>query len=205
MNNFNIYYMYRKQGNKLFTKKKYTEAIEKYNLGIENNEDEIHLILSNRALAYYYLEDYTSSLKDCIEICKTNSTWFKGWFRLSQTLEKMGKKDESEKAYLRYKELEEKSKKKELKITEQPSNTSLPALNPEMIKEMMKDDKMMKMADKLMSNDKIRSKLMNNEFKERVMGNSDILKNPMSLMADKNFQEIFSETLKILQEKDKDV
>ena len=91
MNNFNINYMYRKQGNKLFTKKKYTEAIEKYNLGIDNNEEDIHLILSNRALAYYYLEDYTSSLKDCIEICKTNSTWFKRMVQVISNFRKNGK------------------------------------------------------------------------------------------------------------------
>ena len=52
----------------------------------------------------------------------------------------MGKKDESEKAYLRYKELEEESKEDELKITEQQENTSLPTLNPEMIKERNEDE-----------------------------------------------------------------
>ena len=61
---------YRKQGNKFFSKKQYIEAIECYTKGLEEKEEEIHLILSNRALSYYYLQDYSNALKDCIEICR---------------------------------------------------------------------------------------------------------------------------------------
>tara|TARA_B110000977_G_C11089682_1_gene496224 strand:+ start:1399 stop:1992 length:594 start_codon:yes stop_codon:yes gene_type:complete len=197
--------MYRKQGNAFFTQKKYTNAIEQYNLGIENKEEEFYIILSNRSLSYYYLGNYSSSLKDCIEICKIKKDWYKGWFRLSQTLEKMGKKEESKKAYRRYKELELDSHKEKLIITEKPSQQKTHVLNKTLMIELMKDDNLKNIADTLMNNDKIRSKLMNNEFKNRIMNDSDILNNPLSLMKDKHFQEIFSETLKILQEKDKNI
>lgn len=195
---------YRKQGNKFFSKKQYIEAIECYTKGIEEEEDEIHLILSNRALAYYYLQDYSSSLKDCIEICKLKSDWFKGWFRLSQTLEKMGKEEESKVAYARFKELEEKEKKSEdkpnIKIIENDMKSQLPQIDPKLMNSMMKDGNMMNLASKLMSNNNIRDKIMNEDFKKRMLGNPNIMKNPMEMMNDKNFQEIFSETLKILQE-----
>ena len=195
---------YRKQGNKFFSKKQYIEAIECYTKGIEEEEDEIHLILSNRALAYYYLQDYSSSLKDCIEICKLKSDWFKGWFRLSQTLEKMGKEEESKVAYARFKELEVKEKKSEdkpnIKIIENDMKSQLPQIDPKLMNSMMKDGNMMNLASKLMSNNNIRDKIMNEDFKKRMLGNPNIMKNPMEMMNDKNFQEIFSETLKILQE-----
>ena len=189
--------MYRKQGNKFFTQKNYTKAIEQYNLGIENKEEDLCIILSNRALSYYYLEDYPLSLKDCIEICKINNNWYKGWFRLSQTLEKMDKKEESKKAYKRYKELELDSQKEKIIITEKTK-----VLNSVLMEKLMKDNDIKNIADTLIKNDKIRSKLMNNDFKNKIMQNPDILNNPMSLMKDKNFQEIFSETMKILQKKE---
>tara|TARA_B100000768_G_C11279559_1_gene377754 strand:+ start:733 stop:1335 length:603 start_codon:yes stop_codon:yes gene_type:complete len=192
--------MYRKQGNKFFTQKNYTKAIEQYNLGIENKEEDLCIILSNRALSYYYLEDYPLSLKDCIKICKINNNWYKGWFRLSQTLEKMDKKEESKKAYKRYKELELDSQKEKLIITEKTK-----VLNSVLMEKLMKDNDIKNIADTLIKNDKIMSKLMNNDFKNKIMQNPDILNNPMSLMKDKNFQEIFSETMKILQEKEKEI
>jgi len=193
---------YRKQGNKFFSKQKYIEAIECYTKGIEEEEDDIHLILSNRALSYFYLQDYSGSLRDCIEICRIKSDWFKGWFRLSQTLEKMGKEEESKVAYSRYKELEEAEKKIEnnIKIIENDNQPKLPQIDPKMMNSMMKDGNMMNLASKLMNNKNIRNKIMNEDFKNRMIGNPDIMKNPMEMMNDKNFQEIFSETLKILQE-----
>jgi len=195
---------YRKQGNKFFSKKQYIEAIECYTKGIEEEEDDIHLILSNRALSYYYLQDYSSSLKDCIEICKIKGDWFKGWFRLSQTLEKMGRDEESKVAYARFKELEEKEKKSEekpkIKIIENNQHQKLPEIDPKIMNNMMKDGNIMNLASKLMSNNNIRDKIMNEDFKKRMLGNPNIMKNPMEMMNDKNFQEIFSETLKILQE-----
>ena len=195
---------YRKQGNKFFSKKQYIEAIECYTKGLEEKEEEIHLILSNRALSYYYLQDYSNALKDCIEICRIKGDWFKGWFRLSQTLEKMGKEEESKIAYARYKELEKIDKKQEdkpnIKIIENDKNLKLPKLNPAMMNSMMKDGNMMNLASKLMSNNNIRDKIMNEDFKNRMLNNPDLMKNPMEMMNDKNFQEIFSETLKILQE-----
>ena len=193
---------YRKQGNKFFSKKQYIEAIECYTKGIEEEEDDIHLILSNRALSHFYLQDYSGSLRDCIEICRIKSDWFKGWFRLSQTLEKMGKGEESKVAYSRYKELEEAEKKIEnnIKIIENDNQPKLPQIDPKMMNSMMKDGNMMNLASKLMNNKNIRNKIMNEDFKNRMIGNPDIMKNPMEMMNDKNFQEIFSETLKILQE-----
>lgn len=193
---------YRKQGNKFFSKKQYIEAIECYTKGIEEEEDDIHLILSNRALSYFYLQDYSGSLRDCIEICRIKSDWFKGWFRLSQTLEKMGKEEESKVAYARYKELEEAEKKIEnnIKIIENDNQPKLPQIDPKMMNNMMQDGNMMNLASKLMNNKNIRDKIMNEDFKSRMLGNPNIMKNPMEMMNDKNFQEIFSETLKILQE-----
>tara|TARA_B110000902_G_scaffold256573_1_gene323528 strand:+ start:24 stop:647 length:624 start_codon:yes stop_codon:yes gene_type:complete len=202
---------YRKQGNKCFSKKQYIEAIEYYTKDIEEDEDEdIHLSLSNRALSYYYLQDYSSALKDCIEICRIKSDWFKGWFRLSQTLKKMEKEEEAKVAYARYKELEALEKrtlkknalekrtleKDNIKIIE----NNLPQIDPKMMNNMMKDSNMMNLASKLMNNTNIRDKIMNEDFKNKMLGNPNIMKNPMEMMNDKNFQEIFSETLKILQE-----
>ena len=192
---------FRKQGNKHFSMKEYIQAIDCYTKGIEEEEDDTHLILSNRALSYYHLQDYSSSLKDCIEICRIKGDWFKGWFRLAQTLEKMGKEEESKIAYARYKELEEKEKtgKEKIKIIEnQPQN--IPQIDPEIMNKMMKEGGMMNLANKLMNNNNIREKMMNEEFKKKMLSNPNLMKNPMEMMNDKNFQEIFSETLKILQE-----
>ena len=194
---------YRKQGNKCFSKKQYIEAIEYYTKDIEeDDEEDIHLSLSNRALSYYYLQDYSSALKDCIEICRIKSDWFKGWFRLSQTLKKMEKEEESKVAYARYKELEEleKLEKDNIKIIENNIENNLPQIDPKIMNNMMKDGNMMNLASKLMNNTNIRDKIMNEDFKNKMLGNPNIMKNPMEMMNDKNFQEIFSETLKILQE-----
>ena len=116
----------------------------------------------------------------------------------------MGKEEESKIAYARYKELEKIDKKQEdkpnIKIIENDKNLKLPKLNPAMMNSMMKDGNMMNLASKLMSNNNIRDKIMNEDFKNRMLNNPDLMKNPMEMMNDKNFQEIFSETLKILQE-----
>lgn len=201
--------MNRKQGNTHFTKKEYIEAIDCYNRGIEEKEDDSHLILSNRALCYYYLEDYDNSLKDCLELCRTKSDWFKAWFRLSQTLEKMGNVEEAKVAKARYDELvkQEKQQVENVKIIEENKkdknvlpNMNLPDINPEMMNKMMSNSNMMEMANKMMSNKNIREKVMNDDFKNKILGNPNLMKNPMEMMNDPSFQEIFKETLNILQQ-----
>ena len=51
----------------------------------------------------------------------------------------------------------------------------------------MKDGNMMNLASKLMSNNNIRDKIMNEDFKNRMLNNPDLMKNPMEMMNDKNF------------------
>ena len=64
----------------------------------------------------------------------------------------------------------------------------------------MKDGNMMGLASKLMNNENIKNKMMNEDFRNKILQNPNLMKNPMEMMNDKNFQEIFSETLKIIQE-----
>ena len=203
--------MNRKEGNKYFSNKEYVMAIESYTKGIDEEEEDMHLALSNRALCYYHLEDYSNALKDCIMLCKIKNDWFKGWFRLGQTLEKMGHLEESKVAMSRYEELveQEKEKVENVKIIEENKevlpnmnipNINIPNMNPEMMKNMMSDTNMMDMANKMMSNKNIREKLMNEDFKNKILGNPNLMKNPMEMMNDPSFQDIFKETLNILQQ-----
>lgn len=198
--------MNRKEGNKYFSNKEYVMAIESYTKGIEEEEEDMHLALSNRALCYYHLEDYSNALQDCIKLCKIKNDWFKGWFRLGQTLEKMGHLEESKVAMSRYEELveQEKEKVENVKIIEENKevlpNMNIPNINPEMMKNMMSDTNMMDMANKMMSNKNIREKLMNEDFKNKILGNPNLMKNPMEMMNDPSFQDIFKETLNILQQ-----
>ena len=94
---------------------------------------------------------------------------------MSQTLEKMDKKEESKKAYKRYKELELDSQKEKIIITEKTK-----VLNSVLMEKLMKDNDIKNIADTLIKNDKIRSKLMNNDFKNKIMQNPDILNNYLS-------------------------
>lgn len=198
--------MNRKEGNIFFNKKEYILAIESYAKGIEKEEEEIHLALSNRALCYYHLEDYSSALKDCIELCKIKGDWFKSWFRLGQTLEKMGHNKESMVAMSRYEELveQEKDKVENVQIIEENKEVlpdmSKMNLNSDMMKNIMNDSNIMNMANQMMSNNNIREKLMNEDFKNKILGNPNLMKNPMEMMNDPNFQDIFKETLNILQQ-----
>lgn len=96
---------YRGEGNIFFKNNEYEKAIEQYTLGIENKEEDLHLLLCNRSHCYYNLERYEESLKDCVELCKIKNTWHKAWFRLYLVLDKLGKHEESNKAKKRYSEL----------------------------------------------------------------------------------------------------
>lgn len=198
---------FRKEGNEYFKNKEYEKAIKSYTEGIMNDEDDKHLLLSNRALVYYNLKDYENSLKDCVELCKIKNDWYKGWFRLYQTLEKLEKFEEAEKAKKRYEELYDNENNK---VTNYETvndlnnfnmdnlnnmnmdNLDLNNLNPN---KMMKDPMFMNMINKVQSNPDLMKKLMDPNLMNNMMKNKD---NPMAMMEDESFKDLFNETLNIL-------
>jgi tetratricopeptide (TPR) repeat protein len=73
--------VFHKKANKLYYNKKYDEAINIYNLLIENNY-KINIIYSNRAACFLQIKDYLKALNDSLKSVELDLNYSKAWGRV---------------------------------------------------------------------------------------------------------------------------
>jgi stress-induced-phosphoprotein 1 len=93
----------RAEGNDLFKKGKFPEALKHYNEGIKRTPDDdketLSKFYSNRAGAYMKLMDFNRAQKDCEECLKLNPSFVRAWIRKGAVLEAMKQHDNAIEAY----------------------------------------------------------------------------------------------------------
>lgn len=75
---------YKEEGNKLFMKRNYKEAIEMYTKALEKSISSIHY--TNRALCYFKLQQWSSTIEDCRRAIELDPHSVKAYFFLGQSL-----------------------------------------------------------------------------------------------------------------------
>ncbi|CAG0879853.1 unnamed protein product [Darwinula stevensoni] len=78
---------YKEDGNRHFQAKKYHLAIENYTAGIKENAPDLSLnaiLHANRAAAHFRLQNFRSSLRDCIEAVKLDPNHYKAALRAAE-------------------------------------------------------------------------------------------------------------------------
>ena len=75
----------KNEGNDLFKKEKFNEAIVKYSEALKHDSDNA-VLYSNRSLSYLKLEMYREALDDAIKCIRSNPRWFKGYIRKTMAL-----------------------------------------------------------------------------------------------------------------------
>lgn len=96
---------YKVQGNKMFAKKEYTNAITLYNKA--NCLRRTSVIHGNRAAAYIrraWKGDFYAALNDCYAALKTDPGYVKAHFRIARCLYELGKIKEAEKSLEEFKQ-----------------------------------------------------------------------------------------------------
>ena len=87
----------KEDGNREFRDKKYRRAIHAYNSGLEipiNDPLLTAQLLTNRAVAHFYLGNFRGSLNDCKEALESKKDHFKALKRGAMCLQKLGKNEE---------------------------------------------------------------------------------------------------------------
>lgn len=72
-------------GNKLFTEKKYEDAIVKYSEAISLDAQAVYF--NNRAACYFHLHEYEKVIADCTEALKRDPVYIKALSRKAQAYE----------------------------------------------------------------------------------------------------------------------
>ena len=73
--------VFHRKANKLYYNKNYYEAINIYNLLIENNY-KINIIYSNRAACFLQIKDYLKALNDSLKSVELDLNYSKAWGRV---------------------------------------------------------------------------------------------------------------------------
>ena len=89
---------FKQQGNLHFQKKDYELAIISYTNAIEQDNNN-HILYSNRSASYSELEEYDMALFDADKCIKLQPTWAKGYFRKGVALEGLIRFNDAYKAY----------------------------------------------------------------------------------------------------------
>ena len=87
----------KEDGNREFKDKKYRRAIHAYNSGLDiplNDPLLTAQLLTNRAVAHFYLGNFRGSLNDCKEALASKKDHFKALKRGAMCLQKLGKIEE---------------------------------------------------------------------------------------------------------------
>jgi STIP1 homology and U-box containing protein 1 len=71
---------WKEEGNKLFLKRNYKEAIEMYTKALEKSTNSLYY--TNRALCYFKLGQWTSTMEDCRKAIELDCRSVKGHFFL---------------------------------------------------------------------------------------------------------------------------
>eukprot|EP01138_Halocafeteria_seosinensis_P005155 gb/GECG01005270.1/.p1 GENE.gb/GECG01005270.1/~~gb/GECG01005270.1/.p1 ORF type:complete len:313 (+),score=56.44 gb/GECG01005270.1/:1-939(+) len=100
---------YRQQGNDRFVHKDYRGAIDLYTKGIEAEEEEKHLIYSNRSASKLALKDARGALQDADDCIKLSPNYVKGHLRRGMALLELERFHEAVDALRRAKHLKPES------------------------------------------------------------------------------------------------
>tara|TARA_B100000161_G_C33481687_1_gene382861 strand:+ start:319 stop:969 length:651 start_codon:yes stop_codon:yes gene_type:complete len=206
----------KNEGNQLFKNKDYQGALEKYKEAInlvddnDTEKDKKKSILhSNISATYCKEEKYEDALEHAVMSTRLNSDWYKSWYRLSYVLYKLDKVDQAkksiektlecckkinltEKYILDLKELIFQSKENNnYKVVDEDIkssniNSNLPYMNN-------MGNNFMPLMSQMMNNKKIKEKLDNKEFRDKMMKNQS---NPLAMLGDPDMKDIMNEMMK---------
>ena len=95
----------KEQANQYFKEGNYDNAIKIYTQMLESDENN-HVLLSNRSIAYIKIEQFNNALVDAIKCTKLKPDWSKAWGRVGAALYSLDKFDEALVAYNKANELE---------------------------------------------------------------------------------------------------
>tara|TARA_B100001093_G_scaffold519434_1_gene608455 strand:+ start:878 stop:1474 length:597 start_codon:yes stop_codon:yes gene_type:complete len=188
------------EGNDYYSNNDFNLAIEKYKeaLHLSTSNIDSSILHSNISSSYCNIEEYDLALEHAKEAIKLNISWFKGWFRLSSVLFKQGKIDEAKKAMTKTLEIcdrENISKKYILDLKENIFNYNNYKIFDNEDLKMPKDfrDNFSPFMSSMLNNSKIKEKLNNPEFKDKMLKNRN---NPMSMLGDPDMAEVMAEMMK---------
>jgi len=206
-------------GNDLFQKKEYEKALSKYREAIENvdenDEKNLSILHSNISATLSKLERYNEALEHAVASTRNRPEWFKAWYRLSMVLYKLEKYEQAERSIekslecckkdnveqkfvtdlkkdilkkLNNKEENQDQENLDYKIldeavnSEPPPNMNIPNLN-----------NMMPMMSDVLKNEKIKSKLGDKNFQEKILRSQS---NPLEMLNDPDMRDLMSEMMK---------
>ncbi len=212
----------KKEGNDFFLQQDYNMAIEKYKEALELSEllednKDISILHSNLSSAYCKIDDFDLALDHAKKCIKLNFNWYKGWYRLSYVLFKLNKTEEAKKAInktleiCKKEEIDDKyilelkenifkdndckifsDEEKEIPDTFKNNNYKIFSDEEKKIPDTFKDS-MPQFMSAMLNNPKIKEKLDNQNFKEKMLNNRE---NPLSMLSDPDMTEVMLEMMK---------
>lgn len=193
----------KKEGNDFFLQQDYNMAIEKYKEALELSEllednKDISILHSNLSSAYCKIDDFDLALDHAKKCIKLNFNWYKGWYRLSYVLFKLNKTEEAKKAINKTLEICKKEEIDDKYILELKENIfkdndcKIFSDEEKKIPDTFKDS-MPQFMSAMLNNPKIKEKLDNQNFKEKMLNNRE---NPLSMLSDPDMTEVMLEMMK---------
>lgn len=194
----------KSEGNELFKQQEFSNALEKYKDALDLTEDneDLSKLHSNISATLCKLDNYQLALEHAVISAKLNLDWHKAWYRLSFVLHKLNKiedakitieraleccDNECEEYILDLKKniFQNTEEKEEYKVIEENKNT-----NPLMAN--MMNNNMNPLMQKMFNNEKIREKLSDPSFKEKMLKNKS---NPLAMMNDPEIFNLMNEVM----------
>ena len=187
----------KEQANNYFKEEKYDEAIVLYSEILDEDEDN-HLILSNRSATYIKMGKYDEALVDAARCTKLKPDWGKSWGRLGAALHGQCNYDDALVAYNKANELEpcEIYEKMIVEIKERFTELKTKLVNDSLQKEIKNSpmgDMFSSMFDTVVENPKIMEKLTDPTFQSKVLS---MQSNPIEALKDQEVMNIMMEMMK---------
>ena len=187
----------KEQANNYFKEGKYTEAIDLYS-EILNEDEDNHLVLSNRSATYIKMGNYDEALVDAARCTKLKPEWGKSWGRLGAALHGQCNYDDALVAYTKANELEpcEVYEKMIKEIKERFNELKKKIVNeslPKELKNSQMGDMFSTMFDTVVDNPKIMEKLIDPTFQSKVLS---MQTNPIEALKDQEVMDIMMEMMK---------
>lgn len=192
----------KNEGNEFFRNKEFNNALERYKEAIELTEDndDLSKLHSNISATLCKLENYDLALEHAIISTKLNLDWYKAWYRLSFVLFKLKKIDPAKKTINRTIECCKDQNINETYIFELRDDIYGKKVNENEEYKVI-DDKnqnpflnsnMNPLMAKMMGNEKLREKLSDPKFKEKMLKNKS---NPLAMMSDPEMFGLMNEVM----------
>ena len=203
----------KNKGNELFKNKDYQGALEKYKEALElvdDNDKKKSILHSNISATYCKEETYELALEHAVMSTRLNADWYKAWYRLSYVLFKLDKIDQAQKSIektiecckveninekyifdlkdliFQSKEINKNDDYKVIDENMKKSTQNFPDMNN-------MGDNFMPLMSQMMNNTKIKEKLDNKDFRDKMMKNQT---NPLAMLADPDMKDIMTEMMK---------